>query len=114
MDTSLRSCHTFASTSCDLKEEEAKSAGMAAFLCSSRKQLKCPLNALIALGKLPYGTAARQPRLIYLAPLATTAKRLKRFSVGSLFVTIGALPFIFTLEAQVPFSMRLALAGSGI
>ncbi|KAI9227511.1 MAG: hypothetical protein DHS80DRAFT_1999, partial [Piptocephalis tieghemiana] len=51
---------------------------------------------------------------IYMGPLAKTARYLKVFSVSSLSLTIGALPLIFLVDAELSMAFRMALAGGAL
>jgi hypothetical protein len=53
-------------------------------------------------------------RLIYLGPLARTARFLKLFSVSSLGIAIVATPFIFLVKSGMTFEFRSALAGAAL
>lgn len=50
---------------------------------------------------------------IYTGPLATVAKRLKLFSIGSLGLSGAISPFVFILDFPVPVVAKTVLVASG-
>ncbi|RKP12268.1 hypothetical protein BJ684DRAFT_21178 [Piptocephalis cylindrospora] len=60
------------------------------------------------------GPEKTEGRMIYMGPLAKTARYLKVFSVSSLSLTFGALPLIFFVDAELTMAFRTALAGAAL
>ncbi|KAJ3823500.1 hypothetical protein F5880DRAFT_1482095 [Lentinula raphanica] len=54
------------------------------------------------------------PNLIYNAPLTSTFRRLKIFSLASLSLSCSLAPLIFVIESQLPFFARTCLAGLAV
>ncbi|KAJ3785126.1 hypothetical protein GGU10DRAFT_355730 [Lentinula aff. detonsa] len=54
------------------------------------------------------------PNLIYNAPLTSTFRRLKIFSLASLSLSCSLAPLIFVIESQLPFFARSCLAGLAV
>ncbi|EIN06545.1 hypothetical protein PUNSTDRAFT_39288, partial [Punctularia strigosozonata HHB-11173 SS5] len=48
---------------------------------------------------------------IYMGPIAPTLRRLKIFSLSSLTLSFGFIPFLFIVESSLPFAARATLAG---
>ncbi|KAF5393466.1 hypothetical protein D9757_000473 [Collybiopsis confluens] len=60
----------------------------------------------------PEGSSSvnKDPNLIYEAPLTSTFRRLKTFSLASLALSTSFAPLIFIIESQLPFFARSVLA----
>ncbi|KAH7875456.1 uncharacterized protein C8R40DRAFT_1104240 [Lentinula edodes] len=54
------------------------------------------------------------PNLVYNAPLTSTFRRLKIFSLASFSLSCSLAPLIFIIESQLPFFARTCLAGLAV